>query len=129
MKNIGKVEIGLLYKINLLTNIIFSRHACHLENFLVGKMMSNFKLLELNSVFNRPYPSSLVPLFQSESKCETILIKVTLICTPENETTCRTHFHMNAGFAFRLVLKQRHKRTQKWPKTTFFNSGTLFFIV
>ena len=29
---------------------------------------------------NWPFPSSLVPLFQSESKCETILIKVTFIC-------------------------------------------------
>ena len=32
------------------------------------------------AVFNRPFPSSLVPLFQSESKGETILMKVTLIC-------------------------------------------------
>ena len=30
--------------------------------------------------YNRPFPSSLVPLFQSESKCETILMKMTLIC-------------------------------------------------
>ena len=29
---------------------------------------------------NRPFPSSLVPLFQSESKCETIVMKLTLIC-------------------------------------------------
>ena len=28
---------------------------------------------------NRPFPSYLVPLFQSESKCETILMKMTLI--------------------------------------------------
>ena len=32
----------------------------------------------------------------------------------ENETVCRTTFHMK-GFALRLVLKQRHKRTRKWP--------------
>ena len=32
----------------------------------------------------------------------------------ENETACRTHFDMK-GFALRLVLKQRHKRTRKWP--------------
>ena len=32
----------------------------------------------------------------------------------ENETACRTHFHMQ-GFELRLVLKQRHKRTRKWP--------------
>ena len=29
---------------------------------------------------NSPFPSSLVPLFQSESKCKTILMKMTLIC-------------------------------------------------
>ena len=32
----------------------------------------------------------------------------------ENETAYKTHFHMK-GFALRLVLKQRHKRTRKWP--------------
>ena len=32
----------------------------------------------------------------------------------ENETACRTHFHMQ-GFALRLVLKQANKRTRKWP--------------
>ena len=34
----------------------------------------------------------------------------------ENETTCRSHLHMKA-FTLRLVLKQRHKRTRKWPIT------------
>ena len=29
---------------------------------------------------NRPFPSSLVPLLQNESKCETILVKMSLIC-------------------------------------------------
>ena len=32
----------------------------------------------------------------------------------ENEKACRTHFHMK-GLALRLVLKQRQKRTRKWP--------------
>ena len=32
----------------------------------------------------------------------------------ENGTVCRTRFHMK-GFALRLVLKERHKRTRKWP--------------
>ena len=35
----------------------------------------------INRKRNRPFPSSLVPLFQNESKCETILMKMTLICT------------------------------------------------
>ena len=36
----------------------------------------------LGTIFlqNRPFPSSLVPLFHSESKCKTILMKMTLIC-------------------------------------------------
>ena len=33
---------------------------------------------------NRPFPSSLVPLCQSESKCKTILMKMTLICMKIN---------------------------------------------
>ena len=44
----------------------------------------------------------------------------------ENETACRTHFVIVIviarnctfrikGFALRLVLKQRHKGTRKWP--------------
>ena len=37
----------------------------------------------------------------------------------ENETVCRTHFHMK-GFALRLVMKQRHKGTRKWPILTPF---------
>ena len=38
---------------------------------------------------------------------------MTLICM-KMSSACRTHFHMK-GFALRLVLKQRHKRTRKWP--------------
>ena len=30
----------------------------------------------------------------------------------------QSHFHKN-GFALRLALKQRHKRTQKWPIVRF----------
>ena len=35
-------------------------------------------------ILNRPFASSLVPLFQSESKCATILTKMTLICMKIN---------------------------------------------
>ena len=46
----------------------------------------------------------------------------------ENETARRTHFHMK-GFALRLVLKQRHKRTWKWPIShILFYESKLFFI-
>ena len=42
----------------------------------------------------------------------------------ENETACRTHFHMK-GFALRLVLKQRHKTTRKRPIGIFENAKML----
>ena len=72
--------------------------------------------LSIAGLQDRSFPSSLVPLFQSESKCKTILMKMTDF--HEKETACRTHFHMK-GFALRLVLKQRHKRTRKWPIYSF----------
>ena len=55
-----------------------------------------------------------MPLFQNESKCETILMKMTDL--HDNETAYRTHFHMN-GLALTLVFKQGHKRTRKWSIT------------
>ena len=36
----------------------------------------------------------------------------------ENETACRTHFHMK-GFALGFALKQRHKRTQPRSQGVF----------
>ena len=32
----------------------------------------------------------------------------------ENETAGGTHFH-KSGFAIKLVLEQKNKRTRKWP--------------
>ena len=53
-----------------------------------------------------PFPSSLVPLFQNKSKCET----THAVSFHANQS----HFHKN-GFALRLALKHRHKGTRKWP--------------
>ena len=50
-----------------------------------------------------------MPRFQSESKCETFLLKISLICIK-----LHAHFHMK-DFVLRLVSKQRYKRTRKWP--------------
>ena len=44
------------------------------------KILNNDSVKDLVKNYNRPIPSSLVPLFQSESKCETIVMKMTLIC-------------------------------------------------
>ena len=62
---------------------------------------------------NRPFPSSLVPLIQSDCKSANHSYENDFDLH-ENEIACRTHFHMK-GFALRLVLKSRHKRTWKWP--------------
>ena len=64
--------------------------------------------------YNRPYPSSLEPLFQSESNRETRHSYENDFDLPKTETASRTHFHMK-GFALRLVSIHRHKRTRKWP--------------
>ena len=68
----------------------------------------------LSQYDNRPFPSSLVPLFQSESKCETILMKMTLICM-KIKLHAELIFISMKSYALRLILKQRHKRTQEWP--------------
>ena len=51
-----------------------------------------FRPIKEQSLTNGPFPSSPVPLFQSESKCKTILIKNDFDLH-ENGTACRTQFH------------------------------------
>ena len=59
---------------------------------------SNFAF-RFSAPANRSFSSSLQSLFQSESKCEIILMKMTLICMEMKlHAVCRTHFHME-GFA------------------------------
>ena len=58
---------------------------------------------------NRPFPSCVLPLFQSEVKCKTFDMKMSFICM-----RMETHFHMK-DFALSLTLKQRLKATRKWP--------------
>ena len=43
--------------------------------------LDNFSLYSKQLVPNRPFPSSLVPLFQKESKCETIHMKMSSACS------------------------------------------------
>ena len=62
-----------------------------------------------NIKINRPFPSCLVPRFQSESWCIAFHIK-----TSFHSHADKTHFHMK-GFAQGLALKTRHKAIRKWP--------------
>ena len=43
-----------------------------------------FRPIKEQSLTNGPFPSSLVPLFQSESKCKTMLMKMTVVCLKMN---------------------------------------------
>ena len=37
----------------------------------------------------------------------------------ENKTACKAHFHVKGFVLISLVLKQKHKRTWKWPIASF----------
>ena len=56
----------------------------------------------------RPFPSWSKPLFQSETKCAAIDMKMVFYSNAN-----KTHFHMK-GFALSLVLKVRVFETRKW---------------
>ena len=47
-----------------------------------------------------------LPLFENDSKCETLLTR------PFN---CKSNSFSMKGFAHGLVLKQRQRATRKWP--------------
>jgi len=57
---------------------------------------------------NRPFPSCLVPLFQSEAWCIVFHMKMSF-----HSHADKTRFHMK-GFARSLALKKRHT-IRKWP--------------
>ena len=58
---------------------------------------------------NSSFPSSKKSHFQSEAKCEAIVMEMIF-----NYDAKKTHFH-NKGFALRVVLKVRVFGTRKWP--------------
>ena len=75
---------------------------------------------------NRPFPSSAPPPFQSEAKCEVFVMKISFI-----HIEIGSNYH-NKNFALRLALKERLRRTRKWPivfmKHKFAHGVTLFFL-
>ena len=94
-----------------------SRNSSLVSGFRLKTTLASEKLLPSEFLLrkitnNRPFPSSLEPLFQNKSKCKAIQMK--MFDFHENEPVGRTHFHIN-GFALRLVLTQRQKGIQKWP--------------
>ena len=79
--------------------------------------------------YNRPFPSSPVPLFQNESKCETFHMKMSSACSMQFHFHAnQSHFHKN-GFALKLALKQRHKGTRKSPVDKRNNKHPLVFFL
>ena len=66
------------------------------EKFVSRYLKDEKSSWEVEQIFffkiNRPFPSSLVPLIQNESKCETILVKMSLICIKMNQPAGGTQF-------------------------------------
>ena len=61
-------------------NVMSSKPTFSLNHF--SGMESRQKWINLfNKYYNRPFPSSLVPLFQNESKCETFHMKMSSACS------------------------------------------------
>ena len=52
-----------------------------LLSILPPPLPPSFKLAQLIRASNRPFPSCLVPLFESEAKCTTFHMKMSFICT------------------------------------------------
>ena len=74
--------------------------------------MTFFKLFINFRERKRPFSSSLLPLFQNESKCETFYMKMSFTCR-FIFMLIKVIFYKN-GFALRLALKQRHRGTRQW---------------
>ena len=51
------------------------------ENNNLNCLLARYQVVHLETAPNRPFPSSLVPLFQNESKCEAILMKMSSACS------------------------------------------------
>ena len=65
--------------------------------------------LTLARDFNRPFPSSLRPLYQNEVKCSAFDLQMSFHCNAN-----KTRFHKK-GCALSLTLKVRVFGTPKWP--------------
>ena len=96
-----------------LAQSLFSRclvcHSMLSERTITSRFIANLTLEP--KVPNRPFPSCLLPLYQNESTCETFHMKMRSACS-------FIFMQIKVIFiwmALRLVLKQRHKWTQKWP--------------
>ena len=64
--------------------------------------------IKLSPALNRPFPSSLVPLFQNESTCETFHMKMS--------SACSFIFMQIKVIFIRMVSHlDSHKGTRKWP--------------
>ena len=79
------------------------------------KRMSQYRWFEI--LTNRPFPSSLGPLYQNEVRCSTFLVEMSFICM-----RMKNHFHIK-GWAPNLVLIQRSRGTRKWPVTNCGNTN------
>ena len=109
---IGRTYVWDKYDSNGHSNGYFSRMSTKLNvHYSMHKISVNKSILiEQKRLSCKVQMNFLLNACKEVSKDTPITLM--LIDLHENETACRTHFHMK-GFALKLVLKQRHKRTRK----------------
>ena len=89
------------------------------EDRVTSKFTSKIYMLWLT--YNRPFPSSLLPLFRNKSKCETIHMKMS--------STCSFIFMQIKVIFIRMVshldsIWNRHKGTRKWLLNSTLSRGS-----
>ena len=75
------IPISLQPPMPLIFTAYLSRDKFDRDREKLQSIYSTERLTESIIVVNRPFPSSLVPLFQNESKCETFHMKISSACS------------------------------------------------
>ena len=74
-----------------------------------GYVIFNMAIIMKDLYGNRPFPSSIGPLFENEGRCSAFDMEIIF-----HSHTNKTHFHKK-GCAPSLILKVRVFGTRKWP--------------
>ena len=108
------------YKLN--SSQVLKIHFIHSFHYLYAYICIVAKCIGQS---NRPFPSSLFPLFQNASMCKTFHMKI-------SSAYSFILMQIKVIFALRLALKQRYKGTQKWPidlSKSYHATSVLYWII
>ena len=78
--NIFRTDTSVFVFNLILENLMWHIFLFISTNYSMFQFVPECSMFQFLSTPNRPFPSSLVPLCQKESKCKTFLMKMTLIC-------------------------------------------------